>query len=185
MEDTQNPQQDPHAGQPSPPPSDPQPTPPQAQSQNQQSAEGQKDLSGIMEENVDVSSLVANAGNQQQIQDFIAKVQIPAHPNTAFDEQKFVQLLAGSISLTWPEKERIITAIPQLSQFQIDELLKIFEEEQQKFTELEKKHAEEVAKLEAQHSSGAMEAQQQKAEEDAVKAEEAKQQEELKKQLGL
>ena len=99
----------------------------------------QKDLSGIMEENVDISALVASAGDKGQQQDFITSVKIPPHPNTKFDEKKFVELLAGSISLTITEKKRIIEAIPQLSQFQIDELMKIFEEEQQKFSELEKK----------------------------------------------
>lgn len=145
---------------------------------------GQKDLSGIMEENVDISSLVANAGNQQQQQDFIAKVKIPPHPNTKFDEQKFVHLLAASISLTSQEKERIILAIPQLSQFQVDELMKIFEEEQQKFTELEKKHAEQMAELEKKHKD-APEDIEAKKEEDTKKQEEEKQAEDLKKSLGL
>jgi hypothetical protein len=145
---------------------------------------GQKDLSGIMEENVDISSLVANAGNKQQVQDFIASVKVPAHPNTKFDEKRFVQLLAGSISLTINEKKKIIEAIPQLSQFQIDELIKIFEEEQEKFTELEKKHAEQMAELEKQHTASP-EAAKAKAEEEAKKAEEARKAEEIKKSLGL
>ena len=132
---------------------------------------------------MDISSLVANAGNQQQIQDFIAGVKIPPHPNTKFDEKKFVQLLAGSISLTFGEKKKIVEAIPQLSQFQIDELIKIFEEEQVKFTELEKKHAEQLADLEKQHSSP--EAAKAKAEEESKKAKEAKEAEDIKKSLGL
>jgi len=149
-----------------------------------QPAKGQKDLSGIMEENVDISSLVANAGNQQQIQDFIGSMKIPPHPNTKFDEKKFIQLLAGSISLTFTEKKRIVEAIPQLSQFQIDELIKIFEEEQQKFTELEKKHAEQLAELEKQHKESP-ESAKLKAEEEAKKVEEEKKAEDIKKSLGL
>jgi hypothetical protein len=155
-----------------------------AQPQTGQPAKGQKDLSGIMEENVDISSLVANAGNQQQIQDFVASVKVPAHPNTKFDEKRFVLLLAGSISLTINEKKRIVEAIPQLSQFQIDELIKIFEEEQEKFTELEKKHAEQMAELEKQHKE-TPEAAKFKAEEEAKAAEEAKKAEDIKKSLGL
>ena len=150
----------------------------------QQQGGQQNDLSGIMEENVDISGLVANAGNQQQIQDFVASVTIPPHPNTQFDEQVFVQLLAGSISLTLNEKKRIIQAIPQLSQFQIDELIKIFEEEKGKFAELEKKHAEQVRELEAQHANS-MQDDTLKQEEDAKRAEEQQQAEDLKKQLGL
>lgn len=150
-----------------------------------QSATGQSNLSGIMEENVDVSALVANAGNQQQIQDFItwAKANMPAHPNVKFDDNKFIELLAGSISLTHNEKQNIVKAVPQLSQFQIDELMKIFLEEQQKFTELEKKHAEQMKELEKQHASP--EAQAAKDEEAKAKAKEDEEAAALKKSLGL
>lgn len=142
-----------------------------------------QDLSGIMEQNVDISALISNAGNQSQQQDFLAKVKIPPHPNTKFDEKEFIRLLAGSISLTINEKYRIVEAIPQLSQFQIDELMKIFREEQQKFAELEKKHAEQVAELEKQHANPeAMAAQQ---EEERKRQEEEAKAEQIKKSLGL
>lgn len=144
----------------------------------------QKDLSGIMEENVDISGLVANAGNQQQIQDFVADVKIPPHPNTTFDEQNFVQLLAGSISLTATEKKRIIEAIPQLSQFQIDELMKIFQEEKGKFAELEKKHADQIKDLEGKHKDSFQDLEAKK-EEETKKAQEEQEAEDIKKQLGL
>ncbi len=159
-----------------------------AQQSGKQQAGGkggtQKDLSGIMEENVDISSLVASAGNQQMIQDFITSVKIPPHPNTKFDEKKFVELLAGSISLTITEKKRIIEAIPQLSQFQIDELMKIFEEERGKFAELEKKHSDQVKELEEQHKTSWQDLEA-KAQEDKKKEEEKKKAEDIKKQLGL
>ncbi|MFH0851351.1 MAG: hypothetical protein V1876_01235, partial [Candidatus Peregrinibacteria bacterium] len=48
------------------------------------------------------------------------KIPVPAHPETRFDDQKFLTFLRGSISLTRDEKWRIIMAIPKLSQFQID-----------------------------------------------------------------
>jgi hypothetical protein len=144
----------------------------------------QQDLSGIMEENVDISALVASAGNQSQIQDFITSVKIPPHPSTKFDEKKFVELLAGSISLTITEKKRIIEAIPQLSQFQIDELMKIFEEEKAKFAELEKKHAEQVKELEEKHKESWKDLEAQK-EEEKKKGEEEQQAEDIKKSLGL
>jgi len=158
--------------------------PPAAQQGGQPPAAAGQDLSGIMEENVDIGSLVASAGNKQAQQQFMSSVQIPAHPKTKFDEKKFLELLAGSISLTINEKKKIIEAVPQLSQFQIDELMKIFEEEKTKFTELEKKHAEQIAELEKKHA-GSWQDLEAKAKEDAAKAEEQKKAEELKKSLGL
>jgi hypothetical protein len=159
---------------------------PQGQKGQQAGATGAsgQDLSGIMEENVDISSLVANAGNKQQQQQFISSVKVPPHPNTQFDEAKFLELLAGSISLTIGEKQKIIGAIPQLSQFQIDELIKIFEEEKQKFTELEKKHAEQLAELEKKHAASWQDLES-KAKEEAKKTEEQKKTDELRKSLGL
>jgi len=181
-------QADPNANQQSqsnPPAGDQGAAPAGGQSTGGQSAGGQqKDLSGIMEENVDISGLVANAGNQQQVQDFITSVTIPPHPNTKFDEKKFVELLAGSISLTITEKKRIIEAIAQLSQFQIDELMKIFEEEKGKFAELEKKHAEQIRDLEEKHKESFVD-EKAKAEEKEAKAKEDQEAENIKKQLGL
>ncbi len=72
---------------------------------------------------------------------------IPPHPNTTFDEENFLTLLEGSISLTMEEKKRVIDAIPRLKIEQINELIKIFEEEKQKFAELEKEFADDVEKL--------------------------------------
>ena len=190
MEDTQNPQGDQSAqpadqgGQPTPPPADPAGGAQPPADQSTKTPKDEKNLSGIMEENVDISSLVANAGNAQQVQDFVAKIKVPPHPNTKFDDQKFVQLLAGSISLTNTEKERIVGAIPQLSQFQVDELMKIFEEEQQKFTELEKKHADQLSELEKKHASNP-EAEKAKVEEEAQKGKEESEAEDIKKSLGL
>lgn len=155
-----------------------------AQPSGAQPKAGQQDLSGIMEENVDVSSLVANAGQNQQASQSLTQIKIAPHPNTKFDEKKFLALLAGSISLTINEKRKIIEAVPQLSQFQIDELMKIFEEEKGKFSELEKKHADQIAELEKQHAGSWQDLEAQK-EEEARKAEEAKKAEEIKKQLGL
>lgn len=82
---------------------------------------------------------------------FITTVPVPTHPNTQFDEKKFLTLLASSISLTKTEKQRIITSIPKLSQYQIDELIRIFKEEQKKFSELNEKHSDQLKKLEEKH----------------------------------
>jgi hypothetical protein len=69
----------------------------------------------------------------------------------AFDAVLFMTLLKESISLTKEEKGRIIKTLPSLKQAQVDELLRIFDEEQRKFIELDGKHAEQTNKLRTQH----------------------------------
>lgn len=73
--------------------------------------------------------------------------EIPPHPDTTFDEENFLVLLEGSISLTMEEKQRVINAIPRLKMEQINELISIFTEEKQKFSELENEFADDVKKL--------------------------------------
>lgn len=109
---------------------------------------------------------------------------IPPHPNTQFDEDNFLKLLEGSISLTMEEKKRVIDAIPRLSIEQINELISIFEEEKQKFSELEKEFADDVAKLKAEREKeiAVTEMKQEEQGEDEAAQAEA---EALKKQLGL
>ncbi len=109
---------------------------------------------------------------------------IPPHPNTQFDEENFLILLEGSISLTIEEKKRVIEAIPRLSIEQINELISIFQEEKQKFAELESEFADDVAKLKAEREKEivSIEMKQEEAGEDAEAKAEA---EALKKQLGL
>ena len=108
---------------------------------------------------------------------------VPEH-KIEFDEGVFLKLLAGSISLTKDEKKKIIEAIPKLSQFQIDELIKILEEEKRKFRELDAKHLDQLKKLEEKHCAewedliADYKQQDQKGEEDE-KAEE------IRKSLGL
>lgn len=111
-------------------------------------------------------------------------VTIPVHPETTFDEQQFLKLLAGSISLMRDEKWRIIFAIPNLSQFQIDELVKILEEEKRKFAELSPKHLLQLQKLEQKHSEEWRDLQAIIVQQSARKHEEA-QADAIRKQLGL
>lgn len=113
----------------------------------------------------------------------IQNAAIPAH-QLQFDEKHFLNLLAGSISLTFSEKQQIIQTIPKLKQEQITELIKILEDEKVKFEELNQKHVEKLKELEAKH--------QQEWEQLALKAEEAVQAEtdqkkadDLKRELGL
>ena len=110
-------------------------------------------------------------------------VPVPKH-ELNFDEKYFLRLLAGSISLSRDEKKKIVESIPKLRQEQIDELVKIFEEEKQKFAALSKKHVPQLEKLADQHHKDWMDLeasyqQDQQKEEDTGKAEE------IRKQLGL
>lgn len=59
-----------------------------------------------------------------------------SHPFTTFDEKKFIDLLEHSLSLSTFEKKRVIDSVPILSQFQIDELIKVFEDERVEFRKL-------------------------------------------------
>lgn len=111
-------------------------------------------------------------------------IAIPAHTQTQFDEQRFLVLLRGSISLTKDEKWRIIQAIPKLSQFQVDELQKILEEERRKFGELSPKHLLQLMKLEQKHSEDWKDLQSVSVQQQARSNEQA-QADEIRKQLGL
>lgn len=112
------------------------------------------------------------------------QIKVPAHPETSFDEQKFLMLLRGSISLTRDEKWRIIQAVPKLSQFQIDELQKILEDERRKFSELSPKHLQQLMRLEQKHSEDWKDLQSVMIQKSA-KDQEASQADEIRKQLGL
>ena len=107
---------------------------------------------------------------------------IPAHPNTTFDEANFLTLLEGSISLTMEEKQRVIDAIPRLKIEQINELISIFEEEKQKFSELEKEFSDDVQKLKVERENE-IKMHEVKAEENTQASDEAAEAEALKKKL--
>lgn len=63
------------------------------------------------------------------------------------EENTFLDLLKFSLSLNTMEKKRVVDAVPTLSQFQFDELSKVFTEERDKFRELAKEHPEDIKKL--------------------------------------
>ena len=109
---------------------------------------------------------------------------VPPHASTNFDEQKFLTLLRGSISLTRDEKWRIIQAIPKLSQYQVDELQNILEEERRKFTELSPKHLLQLMKLEQRHAQDWADLQGVSHQQN-VKQDDQQQADEIRKQLGL
>ncbi len=68
-------------------------------------------------------------------------------PIVEVDEAEFLDLLKNSLSLNVSEKKRVIDAVPTLSQFQFDELKKVFVEERVKFRELAWEHPEDIKKL--------------------------------------
>jgi len=63
------------------------------------------------------------------------------------DEKDFVDLLKHSLSLNTMEKKRVVDAVPTLSQFQFDELAKVFTDERVKFRDLAKQHPDDIKKL--------------------------------------
>lgn len=69
------------------------------------------------------------------------------HPLTDFDELAFIDLLEHSLSLSVSEKKRVVDAIPTLSQFQIDELTKVFVDEREEFRKLMSKEGETIKGL--------------------------------------
>lgn len=149
--------------------------------ENTQSTAGQDDNQGTQPPKDDKP--IQPIGTFGKDDAFQAKVKVPAH-SLNFDETYFLRLLAGSISLTKEEKKRIIEAIPKLSQFQIDELIKILEEEKRKFADLDVKHLEQLRKLEEKHAREwedleVGEEQEAKAEEDEAQADD------IRKSLGL
>ncbi len=68
-------------------------------------------------------------------------------PIVNIDSLEFLDLIKNSLSLNLLEKKRVIDACPTLSQFQFDELKKVFLEERNKFRELAQIHPEDVTKL--------------------------------------
>lgn len=114
---------------------------------------------------------------------FTTTIKLPAH-SLNFDENRFLNLLAGSISLTKDEKKKIVESVPKLRQEQVDELIRIFDEERAKFVELSPKHGAQLKKLEDEHAADWKDL------ELAVKAEGKSQEDqnkadEIRKQLGL
>lgn len=68
-------------------------------------------------------------------------------PLVTVDTKDFTDLLKHSLSLNTMEKKRVVDAVPTLSQFQFDELAKVFSDERVKFRDLAKEHPEDIKKL--------------------------------------
>lgn len=68
----------------------------------------------------------------------ISCMPVPDH-TTMFDEGEFLFLVAHSYSLRLEEKRDIVRYVPTYSQVAVDELFRIFREEQSKFDNLQAK----------------------------------------------
>lgn len=84
---------------------------------------------------------------ESQIDELILRLIHKHNPDVVFDETDFLDLLKHSLSLNVMEKKRVVDAMPTLSQFQINELKKVFLEERDKFRELAKEYPEDIKKL--------------------------------------
>ncbi len=91
-------------------------------------------------------------------------------------------LLAGSVSLMKDEKKRIIEAVPRLTQEQVDELIRILEEERQKFSDLDVQHKPQLDSLEAKHAQEWAELEMEMTADERAQ-EESSQAEQIRKQL--
>lgn len=141
-----------------------------------------KDPVKALDEKLKETDPSARAGQLGTRTDHIFK--IPAHPKTTFDEENFLTLLEGSISLTMEEKERVIGAMPRLSMEQINELISIFEEEKQKFSELENEFAGDVQRLKEEREKE-IEKVEVKKEETSAGEGDAEEAAKIKRELGL
>ncbi len=80
--------------------------------------------------------------------DIVVKKLLDKHSKSVkVDTDEFLDLLKHSLSLNTMEKKRVVDAAPTLSQFQFDELKKVFVEEREKFKSLSKEHPEDIKKL--------------------------------------
>lgn len=84
----------------------------------------------------DGTSMVDGAAVPADERNAYLLARILVHPFTKFDEKFFLGLLENSLSLNLFEKKRVIDAIPTISQYQVDELVKVFEDERVEFKKL-------------------------------------------------
>lgn len=85
--------------------------------------------------------------DEKNIDELILNLLMWHSDNVKVEEKNFLDLLKHSLSLNTMEKKRVVDAVPTLSQFQFDELTKVFTEEREKFRELAKEHPEDIKKL--------------------------------------
>lgn len=113
---------------------------------------------------------------------------VSIHPLSEFEERTFLDLLEHSLSLSVTEKKRVIDAIPTLSQFQIDELTKVFVDEREEFKKLLSKEGDTIKELVVKARDGWKQLAQIYVQEKAQKERQSEDQtkiDEMKKSLGI
>lgn len=132
--------------------------------------------------------MVATPMTQQQVDDIILSFLQKHSSAVTVDANVFLDLLKHSLSLNLMEKKRVVDAAPTLSQFQFDELAKVFTEERGKFRDLAKEHPDDIKKLLAKQQAEWLQLGDLYASESAKNAledENKAKEEEIKKSLGL
>lgn len=94
-----------------------------------------------------------NKLSEQEIDSIILELIKLYSEEIDIDAENFCNLLKFSLSLNTMEKKRVVDAVPTLSQFQFDELIKVFTEERVKFKDLAKEHPDDIKKLVAKQQS--------------------------------
>ena len=84
---------------------------------------------------------------EQEVDKIILELLNWHSPRVSVEPKEFLDLLKHSLSLNTMEKKRVVDAAPTLSQFQWDELTKVFTEERVKFRDLAKEHPDDIKKL--------------------------------------
>lgn len=91
--------------------------------------------------------------------------------NLQFNPQRLLELVSSSYSLTYAEKIYFLDiAIGKISQEQVNQLMQVFENEQERFAKLHKEHNEKMAEIQKKYEQTAAPdpaAQQQKAQAEA------------------
>jgi len=85
--------------------------------------------------------------SEKEVDKIILELLEKHSPRVTVTPQDFLDLLKHSLSLNTMEKKRVVDAAPTLSQFQWDELTKVFTEERVKFRDLAKEHPDDIKKL--------------------------------------
>jgi len=85
--------------------------------------------------------------NEEKVDQIIFELLKLHSSSVIVDEENFLDLLKHSLSLSTAEKKKVVDAVPSLSQFQFDELTKVFVEEREKFRELATEHPDDIKNL--------------------------------------
>lgn len=106
-------------------------------------------LQETQEENLEVQvqddvAVVEDTMTAEEINAVILKRIQDHNSEFEFDEEYFLDLLMHSLSLSLSEKKKVVDAMPTLSEFQVEELILVFEDEREKFRDLASEHPEDI-----------------------------------------